>query len=99
MERAEPKGFRNRAAAPLRASGILSRLAAAELAGRGVDPRPLLDGAGIAPEFLADPDCRLLVSEQAAFLDGHESPARRADGMGGLLDALREELQSEAPGG
>lgn len=69
MERAEPKGFRNRAAAPLRASGILSRLAAAELAGRGVDLRPLLDGAGIAPEFLADPDCRLLVSEQAAFLD------------------------------
>jgi uncharacterized protein YndB with AHSA1/START domain len=41
----------------------------------------------------------LSFTEQAAFLDGHESPARRAEGMGGLLDALGEELQSETPGG
>jgi uncharacterized protein YndB with AHSA1/START domain len=44
-------------------------------------------------------DTRLVFTEQGAFLDGHESPARRAEGMGGLLDALGEELQSETPGG
>ena len=42
---------------------------------------------------------RLVFTEQGAFLDGHESPAQRAEGMGGLLDALGEELQSETPGG
>jgi uncharacterized protein YndB with AHSA1/START domain len=46
-----------------------------------------------------DGDTRLVFTEQDAFLDGHESPARRAEGMGGLLDALGEELQSETPGG
>ena len=46
-----------------------------------------------------DGDTRLVFTEQGAFLDGHESPARRAEGMGGLLDALGEELQSEHPGG
>jgi uncharacterized protein YndB with AHSA1/START domain len=46
-----------------------------------------------------DGDTRLVFTEQGAFLDGHESPARRAEGMGGLLDALGEELQSETPGG
>jgi uncharacterized protein YndB with AHSA1/START domain len=35
-----------------------------------------------------DGDTRLVFTEQDAFLDGHESPARRAEGMGGLLDAL-----------
>ena len=37
---------------------------------------------------------RLVFTEQGAFLDGHEFPARRAEGMGGLLDALDMELQS-----
>ena len=46
-----------------------------------------------------DGDTRLVFTEQGAFLDGHESPARRAEGMGGLLDALGDELQSETPGG
>jgi uncharacterized protein YndB with AHSA1/START domain len=46
-----------------------------------------------------DGDTRLVFTEQGAFLDGHESPARRAEGMGGLLDALGEELQSDTPGG
>ena len=44
-------------------------------------------------------DTRLVFTEQGAFLDGHEPPARRAEGMGGLLDALEKELQSESPGG
>ena len=46
-----------------------------------------------------DGETRLVFTEQGAFLDGHESPARRAEGMGGLLDALGEELQSETPAG
>jgi uncharacterized protein YndB with AHSA1/START domain len=48
---------------------------------------------------VGDGDTRLVSTEQGAFLDGHESPARRAEGMGGLLDALGEELGSETPGG
>jgi uncharacterized protein YndB with AHSA1/START domain len=48
---------------------------------------------------LGDNGTHLVFTEQGAFLDGHESPARRAEGMGGLLDALGEELQSETPGG
>jgi uncharacterized protein YndB with AHSA1/START domain len=35
---------------------------------------------------------RLVFTEQAAFLDGHESPARREQGMGSLLDSLGEWL-------
>jgi uncharacterized protein YndB with AHSA1/START domain len=38
---------------------------------------------------------RLVYTEQGAFLDGHEPPARRDEGMGSLLDALGKELQSE----
>jgi uncharacterized protein YndB with AHSA1/START domain len=49
--------------------------------------------------LVGDADTSLVFTEQGAFLDGHESPARRAEGMGGLLDALGEELQSETPGG
>jgi uncharacterized protein YndB with AHSA1/START domain len=49
--------------------------------------------------LVGDGDTRLVFTEQGAFLDGHEPPARRAEGMGGLLDALGEELQSETPGG
>jgi uncharacterized protein YndB with AHSA1/START domain len=41
---------------------------------------------------------RLVFTEQGAFLDGHEFPARRAEGMGGLLDALGKEVQGAAPG-
>jgi uncharacterized protein YndB with AHSA1/START domain len=47
-------------------------------------------------EFTPEHDgTRLLFTEQGAFLDGHEMPARRDQGMGSLLDALGEELQSE----
>ena len=47
---------------------------------------------------VADNGTRLVFTEQGAFLDGHESPARRAEGMGGLLDALDKELQMAPPG-
>jgi uncharacterized protein YndB with AHSA1/START domain len=40
----------------------------------------------------------MVFTEQGAFLDVHESPAGRAEGMGSLLDALDKELQSAAPG-
>jgi hypothetical protein len=40
----------------------------------------------------------LVYTEQGAFLDGHEAPARRAGGMGSLLDALDKEIQREAAG-
>jgi uncharacterized protein YndB with AHSA1/START domain len=47
-------------------------------------------------EFTPEHDgTRLLFTEQGAFLDGHEMPARRDKGMGTLLDALSMELQSE----
>jgi hypothetical protein len=45
-----------------------------------------------------DRGTRLVFTEQGAFLDGHESPARRAAGMGSLLDALDKEVQLSAPG-
>ena len=47
---------------------------------------------------VGDNGTRLVFTEQGAFLDGHEFPARRADGMGSLLDALGKELGREAPG-
>ena len=47
---------------------------------------------------VGDNGTRLVFTEQGAFLDGHEFPARRAEGMGSLLDALEKEVQSEAPG-
>ena len=47
---------------------------------------------------VGDNGTRLVFTEQGAFLDGHEYPARRAEGMGSLLDALDKELQSAAPG-
>jgi uncharacterized protein YndB with AHSA1/START domain len=47
-------------------------------------------------EFTPEDDgTRLLFTEQGAFLDGHEAPARRDTGMGSLLDTLGKELQSE----
>jgi uncharacterized protein YndB with AHSA1/START domain len=47
-------------------------------------------------EFTPEQDgTRLLFTEQGAFLDGHEMPARRDMGMGSLLDALGTELQSD----
>ncbi|HET8821813.1 MAG TPA: SRPBCC family protein [Thermoleophilaceae bacterium] len=47
-------------------------------------------------EFTPEHDgTRLVFTEQGAFLDGHEPPASRDEGMGGLLDALGKELQSE----
>ena len=47
---------------------------------------------------VGDDGTRLVYTEQGAFLDGHEFPARRAEGMGSLLDALGKELQSDTPG-
>jgi uncharacterized protein YndB with AHSA1/START domain len=38
---------------------------------------------------------RLIYTEQGAFLDGHDTPAQREQGTGGLLDALGEELRRE----
>ena len=35
---------------------------------------------------------RLVFTEQAVFLDGHEPPARREHGWGALLDALETDL-------
>ena len=45
-----------------------------------------------------DSGTHMVFTEQGAFLDGHESPAGRAEGMGSLLDALGKELQSDTPG-
>jgi uncharacterized protein YndB with AHSA1/START domain len=45
-----------------------------------------------------DSGTHMVFTEQGAFLDGHESPAGRAEGMGSLLDALDNEVQSAAPG-
>jgi uncharacterized protein YndB with AHSA1/START domain len=47
---------------------------------------------------LGDNGTHLVFTEQGAFLDGHESPARRAEGMGSLLDALENEVQGDTPG-
>jgi uncharacterized protein YndB with AHSA1/START domain len=60
----------------------------------------LLDGIRISvsvatAEFKPERDgTRLVFTEQAAFLDGHETPGRREHGMGSLLDSLGEWLQS-----
>jgi uncharacterized protein YndB with AHSA1/START domain len=48
---------------------------------------------------VGDNGTRLVFTEQGAFLDGHEIPARRAEGMGSLLDAVEKELQGDTPGG
>jgi uncharacterized protein YndB with AHSA1/START domain len=59
-----------------------------------------LDGTRISVslatvELTAEGDrgTRLVFTEQGAFLDGHEAPSRRAEGMGSLLDALGSELR------
>jgi uncharacterized protein YndB with AHSA1/START domain len=41
---------------------------------------------------------RLVFTEQGAFLDGHEMPVRREQGMGSLLASLGEWLQSNRSG-
>ena len=41
---------------------------------------------------------RLVFTEQGAFLDGHEMPGRREQGMGSLLDALAAGLRSNRAG-
>ena len=45
---------------------------------------------------VGDGGTHMVFTEQGAFLDGHEFPARRAEGMGSLLDALGEELVASA---
>jgi uncharacterized protein YndB with AHSA1/START domain len=42
---------------------------------------------------------RLVFTEQGAFLDGHETPFRREQGMGTLLDSLGRWLQSSRSDG
>jgi uncharacterized protein YndB with AHSA1/START domain len=65
----------------------------------------LLDGTRISvsvatAEFKPERDgTRLVFTEQCAFLDGHEMPARREQGMGSLLDALGQWLQSSRSDG
>jgi uncharacterized protein YndB with AHSA1/START domain len=60
----------------------------------------LLDGIRISvslatAEFKPEGDgTRLVFTEQGAFLDGHEMPAQREQGMGSLLDSLGHWLQS-----
>jgi uncharacterized protein YndB with AHSA1/START domain len=65
----------------------------------------LLDGTRISVslatlDFRPERDrTRLVYTEQSAFLDGHELPAQREQGMGSLLDALGRWLQSDRPDG
>ena len=65
----------------------------------------LLDGIRISvsvatAEFKPERDgTRLVFTEQGAFLDGHEIPARREQGMGSLLDSLGQWLQSSQSDG
>jgi uncharacterized protein YndB with AHSA1/START domain len=60
----------------------------------------LMDGIRISvsvasAEFEPEGDgTRLVFTEQGAFLDGHEIPARREQGMGSLLDSLGGWLKS-----
>jgi uncharacterized protein YndB with AHSA1/START domain len=42
---------------------------------------------------------RLVVTEQGAFLDGHDTPAQREGGAGSLLDALGAELARHSDAG
>jgi hypothetical protein len=41
----------------------------------------------------------LTLTEHGAFFDGLDSPARREQGTGSLLDALARELQDDAQAG
>jgi len=65
----------------------------------------LLDGVRISvslatAEFNPEGDgTRLVFTEQGAFLDGHEMPAQREQGMGSLLDSLGHWLQSSRTDG
>ena len=47
---------------------------------------------------LGDNGTHMAFTEQGAFLDGYESPAGRAEGMGSLLNALGEGLQNDPAG-
>jgi uncharacterized protein YndB with AHSA1/START domain len=59
----------------------------------------LVDGTRISvsvatAEFEPEGDgTRLVFTEQGAFLDGHETPARREQGMGSLLNSLGQYLE------
>jgi uncharacterized protein YndB with AHSA1/START domain len=65
----------------------------------------LVDGIRISvsvatAEFEPEGDgTRLVFTEQGAFLDGHETPSRREQGMGSLLDSLGRWLQSSRSDG
>jgi uncharacterized protein YndB with AHSA1/START domain len=45
---------------------------------------------------LAGGGTQLIVTEQGAYLDGHDTPAQREHGTGELLDALGAELRRES---
>lgn len=47
---------------------------------------------------VGDGGTHMVFTEQGAFLDGHESPAARTEGMDSLLDALGRELRRDTPG-
>lgn len=51
------------------AMGGLARLAARNLSKAGIDPLPLLRGAGVPPAIRSDPDLRIPVRAQTALLD------------------------------
>jgi uncharacterized protein YndB with AHSA1/START domain len=59
----------------------------------------LIDGARISVSVVTvelrpeGEGTRLVLTEQGAFLDGRETPARREQGTGSLLDALGAELE------
>ena len=61
-----------------------------------------MDGTGVSVSLATvelKPDgqgTRLQLTEHGAFLDGHDSVARRVPGSGSLLDALGEVLQGGA---
>jgi uncharacterized protein YndB with AHSA1/START domain len=62
----------------------------------------LMDGMRVSVSLATgelEPDAagtRLRLTEHGAFLDGHDSRARREQGTGSLLDALGEWLRQEA---
>jgi uncharacterized protein YndB with AHSA1/START domain len=65
----------------------------------------LLDGVRISvslatAEFTPERDgTQLVFTEHTAFLDGHETPAQRKQGMGSLLDSLGQWLQTSRSDG
>ena len=66
------------------AQGGLTRLAIARLEGTGVPVAPLLKSVGLTPEVIAEPEQRLSVRSQIAFLD-EAAKALKDDSLGFTL--------------